>query len=53
MHTSSLGCGYQSVTLTQFLGQLKRIDAAPALRAALIPEDVGPISYVDGHMIAF
>ena len=48
-----VGCGYQSATLIQFLGQLERIDAAPALRAALIREDVGLISYVDGHMIAF
>ena len=48
-----LGCGYQSATLTQFLGQLERIDAAPALRAALVAEETGLISYVDGHMIAF
>jgi len=48
-----LGGGYQSSTLTQFLGQLERIDAAEALRAALIPEEAGSISYVDGHMIAF
>ncbi len=48
-----LGGGYQSATLTQFLGQLERIDAAAALRVALVPEESGPISYVDGHMIAF
>ncbi len=48
-----LGGGYQSSTLTQFLGQLERIDAAEALRAALLPEEAGSISYVDGHMIAF
>jgi len=48
-----LGSGYQSATLTQFLGQLERIEAAEALRPALLPEAAGPISYVDGHMIAF
>ena len=48
-----LGGGYQSSTLSQFLGQLERIEAAEALRPALLPETAGPISYVDGHMIAF
>lgn len=48
-----LGGGYQSATLTQFLGQLERIEAAAALRAALRPAEAGPISYVDGHMIAY
>jgi hypothetical protein len=48
-----LGCGYHSPTLTQFLGQLERIDAAEALMPALVPDTAGQITYVDGHMIAY
>jgi hypothetical protein len=48
-----LGRGYHSATLTQFLGQLERIDAAEALRPALVPATAGQITYVDGHMIAY
>ena len=48
-----LGRGYHSATLGQFLGQLERIDAAEALRPALVPQHVGQIAYVDGHMIAY
>jgi hypothetical protein len=48
-----LGRGYHSATLTQFLGQLERIDAAGALIPALVPQQVGQIAYVDGHMIAY
>ena len=48
-----LGRGYHSSTLQQFLGQLERIDAAAALRPALVPAQAGQISYVDGHMVAF
>lgn len=48
-----LGRGYPSATLTQFLGQLERIDAAGALRPALVPQQVGQLAYVDGHMIAY
>lgn len=48
-----IGRGYQSSTLTQFLGQLERIDAAEALMPALLPEEAGEIGYVDGHKIAF
>src|SRR6266404_7969275 len=48
-----LGRGYHSSTLSQFLGQLERIDAAAALLPALVPAHAGPISYVDGHMVAF
>ena len=48
-----LGRGYQSATLGQFLGQLERIDAAAALMPALVPQQPGKITYVDGHMIAF
>lgn len=48
-----LGRGYHSTTLRQFLGQLERIDAAPALRPALVPDKASQIAYVDGHMIAY
>jgi hypothetical protein len=48
-----LGRGYHSATLSQFLGQLERIDAAPALRPALVPDQASQITYVDGHMIAY
>ncbi len=48
-----IGRGYQSSTLTQFLGQLERIDAAEALMGALIPHTPGRLAYVDGHMIAY
>jgi len=48
-----LGRGYQSGTLHQFLGQLERVGAAEALMPALVPEQVGQIIYVDGHMIAY
>ena len=33
-----LGRGYHSATLSQFLGHLERINAAEALRPALLPE---------------
>ena len=48
-----LGRGYHSATLSQFLGQLERINAAEALRPALRPDTVSPMTYVDGHMIAY
>jgi len=48
-----LGRGYHSATLSQFLGQLERINAAEALRPALMPDTVSPMTYVDGHMIAY
>ena len=48
-----LGGGYHSSTLSQFLGQLERVDAAEALMSVLLAEPAGPISYVDGHMIAY
>jgi hypothetical protein len=48
-----LGRGYHSATLTQFLGQLERIDAAGALIPALMPQQVGQLAYIDGHMIAY
>ena len=48
-----IGRGYQSSTLSQFLGQLERIGADEALMPTLLPEQVGQIVYVDGHMIAY
>jgi hypothetical protein len=60
-----LGGGYHSSTLTQFLGQLERIDAGAALLPALLPgasgadEEPGTADdeldriYLDGHMIAY
>lgn len=48
-----LGRGYHSSTLSQFLGQLERIDAAEALMPALLPQTAGQITYVDGVMIAY
>ena len=48
-----LGRGYHSSTLTQFLGQLERIDAADALMPMLLPQQAGQITSVDGHMIAY
>jgi len=48
-----LGRGYQSSTLSQFLGQLERVGADAALMPTLVPEQVGQIIYVDGHMIAY
>ncbi len=48
-----IGQGYQSSTLTPFLGQLERIDAAEALMGALVPQAAGRLAYVDGHMIAY
>jgi len=48
-----LGRGYHSSTLSQFLGQLERVEAAEALLPTLLPAQTGPITYVDGHMIAY
>jgi hypothetical protein len=48
-----IGQGYQSSTLTQFLGQLERINAAEVLMGVLMPHTAGRLAYVDGHMIAF
>ena len=48
-----LGRGYHSSALSQFLGQLERIAAAEALMPALVPDTVGQVTYVDGHMIAY
>ena len=48
-----IGQGYQSTTLSQFLGQLERIEAAPFLMPTLLPAQGGKVVYVDGHMIAY
>jgi hypothetical protein len=48
-----IGKKFQSSTLNQYLGQLERIDAGDALAPALLPENPGNFSYVDGHMIPF
>ncbi len=48
-----LGRGYHSSTLSQFLGQLERVGAAEVLLPALVPAHTGPITYVDGHMVAY
>jgi hypothetical protein len=48
-----VGRGYHSSTLLQFLGQLERVEAAPALLPALVPVQPAPITYVDGHRIAY
>src|SRR5919106_52981 len=48
-----IGRGYQSSTLSQFLGQLERVGAAEALMPVLLAEPAGQVLYVDGHMIAY
>src|SRR5712692_4161338 len=48
-----LGRGYHSATLSQFLGQLERVNAAEALLPALLQDKAVQITYVDGHMIAY
>jgi hypothetical protein len=47
-----IGHSYQYTTLSQFLGQLERIDAAPWLLPILFPAS-GKLIYVDGHLIAY
>jgi hypothetical protein len=48
-----IGRGYQSSTLSQFLGQLERVGADEALMPTLGAGQVGQIISVDGHMIAY
>jgi len=48
-----IGQGYHSSTLSQFLGQLERIEAGPWLMPILLPAQGGQLIYVDGHMIAY
>ena len=47
-----LGRGYQSSTLSQFLGQLERVGAAKALMPVLGADKAGQMISVEGHMIA-
>lgn len=35
------------------MGQLERVNAALSLMPVLVAEQVGPVIYVDGHMIAY
>ena len=48
-----IGQSYQSTTLSPFLGQLERIEAAPWLMPILLPAQGGKVVYVDGHLIAY
>jgi hypothetical protein len=48
-----LGNSYQSSTLSQFLGELERVEAAGALLPILSKAQAGQLTYVDGHMIAY
>jgi hypothetical protein len=48
-----IGRSYQSSTLTQFLGQLERLDAAEALMPLLMPSATAMWTYIDGHMIPY
>ena len=48
-----IGRSYQSSTLSQFLGQLERVDAAATLMSVLVTELAAPIRYVDGHIVAY
>jgi hypothetical protein len=48
-----IGQSYQATTLSQFLGQLERMEVAPWLMPLLLPAQGGKLIYVDGHMIAY
>ena len=48
-----IGQGYHSSTLSQFLGQLERIEAGPWLMPILLTAQGGQLVYVDGHMNAY
>lgn len=48
-----IGQSYQSSTLSQFLGQLERLDAAEALMPLLAPSTTTMWTYIDGHMIPY
>ncbi len=47
-----IGSSYHYTTLSQFLGQLERIDAGPSLRPCLVPAQGVRLTDVDGPMIA-
>lgn len=48
-----IGRSYQSSTLTQFLGQLERIEAAEALMPLLLPPGTAEMTYIDAHMMPY
>jgi len=48
-----VGGSYQYTTLSQFLGQLERVEAGASLLPILLPVQGGKLVYVDGHMIAY
>jgi hypothetical protein len=48
-----IGQGDPSTTLSPFLGQLERIEAASWLMPILLAAQGGQLVYVDGHMIAY
>jgi hypothetical protein len=50
--TTLLGRGYHHATLRQVLGQRERVGAAEAWLPVRLPAQTGPITSVDGHMIA-
>jgi hypothetical protein len=51
--TTLLGRGYHRSTLRQFLGQRERVGAAEVLLPTLVPAHTGPLTYVDGQMVAY
>src|SRR6267142_70267 len=48
-----IGGSYQYTTLSQFLGQLERVEAGASLLPILLPAQGGKLVYVDGHMMAY
>ena len=48
-----VGGSDQYTTLSQFLGQLERVEAGASLLPILLPVQGGKLVYVDGHMIAY
>ena len=48
-----IGGSYHYTTLSQFLGQLERVNAGPSLMPCLLPAQGACLVYVDGHMIAY
>jgi flagellar biosynthesis GTPase FlhF len=48
-----IGGSYQYTTLSQFLGQLERVEAGSSLRPILLPAQGGKLVDVDGHMMAY
>jgi hypothetical protein len=48
-----IGQSYQSATLTPFLAQLERLEAAAVLMPLLLPPGTAQITYIDGHMTPY